>query len=52
MRFLIDECTGPAVARWLSEQKHEVLSVYDEDRGANDDDILEKAFQENCIPVC
>lgn len=27
MRFLVDECTGPAVARWLREQKHEAFSV-------------------------
>jgi predicted nuclease of predicted toxin-antitoxin system len=51
MRFLVDECTGPAVARWLGEQKHEVFSVYDEDRGARDDDLLEKAFEENWILV-
>lgn len=36
MRFLVDECTGPAVARWLREQKHEVFSVYEEARGAED----------------
>ena len=24
MRFLVDECTGPAVARWLREQGHDV----------------------------
>ena len=33
MRFLIDECTGPAVARWLREQNHEVFSLYEEARG-------------------
>ena len=33
MRFLVDECTGPAVAEWLREQKHDVFSVYDEARG-------------------
>jgi len=32
MRFLVDECTGPKVARWLREQGHEVFSVYDEAR--------------------
>ena len=48
MRFLVDECTGPAVARWLrDEQEHEVFSVYDEARGAGDDDLIEKAFLEN-----
>ena len=42
MRFLVDECTGPAVARWLREQKHEVFSVYEEARGMDDDDIIQK----------
>jgi|GEM_PF-4068679 len=26
MRFLVDECTGPAVAAWLQEQNLEVFS--------------------------
>ena len=51
MRFLVDECTGPAVANWLREQGHEVFSVYDEVRGADDDTILQKAFQENWILI-
>ncbi len=51
MRLLIDECTGPAVARWLSEQGHEVFSVYDEARGISDDDVLHKAFAENWILI-
>jgi hypothetical protein len=33
VRFLIDESTGPAVARWLREQDHDVFSVFDEARG-------------------
>ena len=51
MRFLVDECTGPKVARWLLEQQHEVFSVYDEARGADDDTILQKAFAENWILI-
>lgn len=51
MRFLVDECTGPAVARWLREQKHEVFSVYEEARGMDDDDIIRKAFVENRILI-
>jgi hypothetical protein len=27
MRFLVDESTGPKVARWLREQGHVVFSV-------------------------
>ncbi len=49
MRFLVDECTGPTVARWLRNQSHEVFSVYEEARGITDDDILDKAFSENWI---
>lgn len=51
MRFLVDECTGPKVARWLRDQQHEVFSVYDEARGADDDTILQKAFAENWILI-
>lgn len=49
MRFLVDECTGPAVARWLRDQGHEVFSVFDEARGMEDDDVIQKAFDENWI---
>jgi predicted nuclease of predicted toxin-antitoxin system len=51
MRFLVDECTGPAVARWLRNQKHEVFSVYEEARGMEDDVIIQKAFEENWILI-
>jgi len=51
VRFLVDECTGPAVAHWLSEQGHEVFSVYDEARGIGDDQIIQKASVENWILI-
>ena len=51
MRFLVDECTGPKVAQWLREQKHEIFSVYDEARGIDDDHIIKKAFNENWILI-
>lgn len=51
MRFLVDECTGPAVARWLREQQHKVFSVYEEARGMDDDEIVQKAFVENRILI-
>ena len=47
MRFLVDESTGPAVAEWLAPQGHVVFSVYDSARGMDDDDIVQKAFDEN-----
>ena len=49
MRFLVDESTGPWVAQWLREHGHEVFSVFDEARGINDDDIIQKALAENWV---
>jgi predicted nuclease of predicted toxin-antitoxin system len=51
MRFLVDECTGPAVAGWLRKQSHEVFSIYDESRGMSDNDILNKAYSQNWILI-
>ena len=51
MRFLVDGCTGPGVARWLRSHEHDVFSVYDQARGIDDDWIIEKAFVENRILI-
>lgn len=51
MRFLVDECTGPAVARWLRGRTHDVFSIYEEARGMPDDDILDKAHAEKWILI-
>jgi predicted nuclease of predicted toxin-antitoxin system len=51
MRFLVDECTGPKVSAWLNEQGHEVFSVYDSARGADDDWVIEKAYTENWLQI-
>ncbi len=51
MRFLIDECTGPSVARWLREQGHDVFSVYEQARGADDDDVVARAYSEDRILI-
>ena len=51
MRFLVDECTGARVARWLKEQEYEVFSVYEQARGITDDLIIKKAFDENWIVI-
>jgi predicted nuclease of predicted toxin-antitoxin system len=48
MRFLVDECTGPKVAAWL---RHEVFSVFDEARGIEDDQVIQKAYDENWILI-
>jgi predicted nuclease of predicted toxin-antitoxin system len=51
MRFLVDECTGPAVARWLRSQNHEVFSVFEEARGLDDDTLIRKAQEEEWILI-
>jgi predicted nuclease of predicted toxin-antitoxin system len=51
MRFLVDECTGPAVAVWLRDNNHEVFSVFEDARGMDDDSIIQKAGEENWILI-
>ncbi len=51
MRFLVDECTGPAVAAWLQDQGHDVFSIFEKARGINDDVIIQKAVGENWILI-
>lgn len=51
MRFLVDECTGPSVANWLRSQGHDVVSAYDEHRGADDGLWIRKAFDEDRILI-
>jgi predicted nuclease of predicted toxin-antitoxin system len=49
MRFLVDECTGPGVAKWLAEQGHDVFSAFDQAKGAADVDLLDRAVAEDRI---
>ena len=51
MRLLVDECTGPAVARLLRSLGHDVFSVYEQARGLSDDQILAQARAEARIIV-
>ena len=51
MRFLVDESTGPLVARWLRDTGHDVFSVYEQARGIKDEEIIHQAFRENRILV-
>ncbi|MGH9947037.1 MAG: DUF5615 family PIN-like protein [Pyrinomonadaceae bacterium] len=46
MRFLVDECTGPAVAKWLRQAGHDAFSIFDETQGLSDTDVLAKANSE------
>jgi predicted nuclease of predicted toxin-antitoxin system len=51
MKFLVDECTGPAVAHWLEQQGHDVFSVYDQARGIDDDKVIGIAQAEGRILI-
>jgi len=51
MRFLIDECAGPAVARWLQALGHEVISIFEEAQGEADDKVLAWAVAEDRILI-
>jgi len=51
MRFLVDECTGPAVAVWLRGRNHEVFSIYEQDRGADDEAVIRRALKECWILI-
>lgn len=51
MKFLIDECAGPAVAKWLRSQGHDAFSVYDQARGISDDAVIAKAYSEDRILI-
>ena len=51
MRFLVDESTGPWVAKWLRDHQHEVFSVFEQARGIDDEAIIQKAVAENWILI-
>ena len=51
MRFLVDDCTGSTVAEYLKQKGYEVISVFDDFRGATDDFLLEKCYSENYILI-
>lgn len=51
MRFLVDECTGPAVARWLEERGHDVFLVYDDAPGIEEIEGMRRAHEEKRILV-
>jgi predicted nuclease of predicted toxin-antitoxin system len=51
MKFLVDECTGPAVAAWLHAHNHDVFSVFDQAKGMVDDDVIRKALAEQRILI-
>jgi len=51
MRFVVAECTGPAVAHWLEKRGHDVFSVYDDAPGIEDAEVLHRAHEEERILI-
>lgn len=51
MRCIVDECTGPAVAQWLRQQQHDVLSVCEQSRGVDDDTLPAIAVREKRVII-
>jgi predicted nuclease of predicted toxin-antitoxin system len=51
VRFLVDENGGLVLPNWLRSQGYEVFSVYESARGIDDDEVIQKAFDENWILI-
>jgi len=51
MQFVVDECIGPGVTRWLRGQEYDVISIFDAARGSVDEDILAWAEREDRILI-
>lgn len=51
MRFIVDECTGPSVSKWLQSLGHDVVCIYDASRGATDSQIIEQAWHERRVLI-
>jgi predicted nuclease of predicted toxin-antitoxin system len=51
LKFLVDECTGIAVSAKLRQMGHDSVSVIERMKGALDQEIMEKAVEENRIII-
>ncbi len=51
MKFLVDECVGPTVARWLKQNNYDAVSIYDDVIGIDDSLVLKKALSESRILI-
>lgn len=51
MKFLVDECVGPTVAKWLKQNNYDVISSYDNLLGLDDNSVLKKALIETRIII-
>jgi predicted nuclease of predicted toxin-antitoxin system len=51
MKFVVDECTGSKVAQWLRKEGHDVISIFDDARGSDDDQVLALAHNEDRVLI-
>ncbi len=51
MRFIVDECTGPWISKWLIESGHDVFCIFTQARGLDDVNILNKACNESYVII-
>jgi predicted nuclease of predicted toxin-antitoxin system len=51
MKFIVDECTGPTVAKWLAIEGHDVISISPDRKGISDKEILKIAVSEERILI-
>ena len=51
MKFIVDECTGPSVARSPISLGHDVYSVSEVSPGWKDEQVLQKANAENRVLI-
>lgn len=51
MKWLVDECTGPAIGRWLREQAYDVYSVGEQSPGWSDWQVLAHAVNEDRVSL-
>jgi predicted nuclease of predicted toxin-antitoxin system len=51
MKFIVDESTGPAVAKWLAGLGYEIFSVHSQLRGADDETVLKKVIEEEWVLI-
>lgn len=50
-KFVVDECTGPSVSRWLVGEEYDVLCVFTDARGQSDQWILDTAVEQQRVLV-
>lgn len=51
LKFIVDECLGFLIAKWLTESGYDAISVISQMKGSKDIAILDKALAENRIII-